>query len=112
MNVVVSHVAFDAQPTPNAGVCITLIANDPQELTPETASIEADGPLVMLAAVAPSDILYVPMAAVVVEKSLNADSIAWRVPVTTLGSSSVMRGFLMLKPMLDPAVHDLALVML
>jgi hypothetical protein len=52
------------------------------------------------------------MAAVVVEKSLNADSIAWRVPVSTLGTSSVMRGFLMLKPMLDPSVHDLALVML
>ncbi len=81
-------------------------------MTPDIAPVEADGPLVHLVAAQPGDLVYVPMASVVVEKALNADSIAWRVPVGTLGTASIMRSFLMLQEMLHETARGLAVGLL
>ena len=55
--------------------------------------------------VLPGDVLYVPMGSIVVEKALNADNIALRMSVPTVGTFKLLRAFKML--MTDTAANPM-----
>jgi hypothetical protein len=64
-----------------------------ENMAPEDAPESEAGPMFLTGVVNPGDVLYLPMGAIVVEKAVNADCFAFRLPVQTVGAAFCVRAF-------------------